>query len=441
MPHDINKNTQTGLGSNDISRVFLAFLNEIWSTDSNGGVRLASITETDDFLIDAFGRSRTSSPFTLFDSKQLVDNQPLLWDDQQISGAGTSSTYNTGRASTSIAVSANTAGHRVRQTYQWFNYQPSKSQMAFFTFVAGEKVNGITRRVGLFYQDNGIFFEIKNQLLSVGIRSKVSGTIVDTAIDQSRWNKDKLDGSGRSRASIDVTKSQIGFVDFEWLGVGIVRWGFVLDGKLVYCHAESHANELAAVYMSTPNLPIRYEIINDGTGTAANLEHICTAVLSEGGVQESGLPFAIDRGSTPLTTANDANIYPLLAWRLKSTHPFATIIPESMSLLCTSTAAFRWLLMLNPTVTGTAFSFSGVTNSSIEADVSRTNATTLSGGTLIKSGYAQSVTESAVVAQLPSKLRVGTSIAGVSDILVLAVQRLSGTSESFYASLSLRDIV
>ncbi len=49
--------------------------------------------------IDAFGRKRVSDVFTLFDSKQLYDNLPLLYDDQQVSGSGTTSVHNPAKAS------------------------------------------------------------------------------------------------------------------------------------------------------------------------------------------------------------------------------------------------------------------------------------------------------------------------------------------------------
>jgi len=57
----------------------------------------------------------------------------------------------------------------------------------------------------------------------------------------------------------------------------------VVDGVPTYLHQFNHANHSAGVYMTTPNLPIRYEISNDGTGAAAEMECICSSVMSEGG--------------------------------------------------------------------------------------------------------------------------------------------------------------
>ena len=110
--------------------------------------------------VDAFYRLRVSNPFTVSDSKQLLDYTGHVWDDVQASGAGTSSTHSTARASTTLGVSANTAGRRVRQTFRRFNYQSGKSQHYFSTFCFIDAASGITRRVGMFDNNNGIFFQL-----------------------------------------------------------------------------------------------------------------------------------------------------------------------------------------------------------------------------------------------------------------------------------------
>jgi hypothetical protein len=393
--------------------------------------------------LDAFGRLRISEPQTIFDSKQLNDSQPLFWDDAVLSGAGTSSTFNTNQSSTTIAVGVTTAGSRARQTFRSFNYQPGKSTQIFMTFVMGANAAGITRRVGQFSTNNGMYFELAGSTKNIVTRTYTSGSPVNTAVAQSSWNLDKLDGSGAaggnpSGYTLDLTKTQILCIDYEWLGVGSQRFGFVIDGKLIYVHQVNNANSLTLVYMQTPNLPLRYEITNDGSGAAAGLTHICATVIVEGGRDETGILKSVDRGTTALTTLNDSDLYPLIALRLKSTHLGATVVPKSMSLICTSTAAYRWAFLLNPTITGTALSFTGITNSPVEADVARTNATkvTAATGTQLTSGYGQASAEGALTVDLKSDLSMGSSIAGTADILVLAVQRLTGTTESFYAAVA-----
>jgi hypothetical protein len=166
--------------------------------------------------LDAFARVRMSSPETVFDSKQLSDKQPLFWDDQLISGSGGASTYNTNQASTTLSVANLTAAVRVRQTFRRFNYQPGKSQLFIQTGIFGTAATGIKRKIGLFDDKNGLFFDQLSTGMGVTIRTYTSGSAVDTRVAQAAWNIDKLTGPGASGINLDFSKSQIFFFDFEW---------------------------------------------------------------------------------------------------------------------------------------------------------------------------------------------------------------------------------
>ena len=165
---------------------------------------------------DAFGRLRTSHPETLFDSKQLFDNQPLFFDDSEVSGAGTTSVYSQDAARTRIGVANTTAGKRVRQTFQRFNYQPGKSQLVLMTGVVSDTGTGVISQMGLFDDDNGIFAEVNAGTLNFVIRSNVTGSPVDTTVAQSAFNGDRMDGTGTSGVTLDPSKTQILWFDYEW---------------------------------------------------------------------------------------------------------------------------------------------------------------------------------------------------------------------------------
>lgn len=392
-------------------------------------------TLTSETRLDAFGRKRVSNPEVVFDSKQIVDNQPLYWDDQQTSGSGTSSTYNTNQSSTTISVSNLTAGVRIRQTFRRFNYQPGRGQTIFMTGVLGNTSSGITTEIGYFDDKNGLFFRSQNGTTSIVVRTYTSGAAVETAIAQASWNLDTL-------AALDMTKTQIFVIDFQWLGVGRVRFGFNIDGVLTWVHQVLNANHLTTVFMSTPNLPLRYRIANDGTGPASSLIHICTAIISEGGNTFLGLSRVVSRNLNPLTTSNSGvAYYPLLAIRLKSTYQHATVTPFSFSIVCTSNSTFHWILVMNPTIVGTALSFVSLINSPIEFDNTTTNATTMTGGTIISSGYSNQGAASSPELNVNTvgDLKLGASIAGVSDVLALGISRFGSQAETYYASLNFRE--
>ena len=399
-------------------------------------LREQDIKFLDSANLDAFARLRISAPETIFDSKQLNDKQPLFWDDQLVSGSGGASTYNANQASTTLTVALNTAAVRVRQTFRRFNYQPGKSQLFIQTGIFGVAGTGIKRKAGLFDSKNGIFLDQQSDGMGVTLRTYTSGSAVDTRVLQASWNLDTLDGSGVSGINLDYTQCQIWFADFEWLGVGRVRIGFFIDGKPYYCHEFLNANNSTLVYMSTPNLPLRFEIENTGTGAAVGFTQICSTVISEGGLKKTGFPFAINRGDTPLQTNNNNSYYPVFAVRLNSSYLSSSITFTDMNLVCTSTAAFNYVLLLNPTIVGTALSFTQTTNSSLDTQVTTTNATTVTNGTVLHSGTAAQQNEASLSDNLKAEFSLGSNIAGTADIVVLAVQRITGTSESFYGSFN-----
>lgn len=403
-------------------------------------------------IADAFGRLRTAQPHTIFDSKQTNDNAPLIWDDAEKSGGGTGSTYNSNQASTTIDVSATTIGVRTRQTKMRFNYQPGKSQLIMMTGILGVGASGITQRIGIGDDDNGLFFECIEGIFQVNRRTKTSGSVVNNRTTQANYNIDKLEGFGPSRIKIDLSKTQIFWIDFEWLSVGRVRFGFVIDGKLTYFHEINHANDLTVAYMSTPNLPLRYEIENDGNGGAAGLTHICTTVISEGGIEEGGVlhyesTTSNRAGSTTHINANTADTaYALVGIKLKAGFKDITVRLSSKSIVAETSDDFEWLILLNPTIAGT-FTYADKTNSAVQtaignADSPSTNSIT-GLGTVLTGGYANASAVGggggSTTNELSNALHLGSTIAGVQDAIVLAVRPLTANAD-IHGGLSWREL-
>lgn len=386
---------------------------------------------------DAFGRQRVSNPEMIFNSKQIFDNQPLYWDDIQESGSGTGSTHSTSTASTTLTVSASTTGKRTRQTFMRFNYQPSKSQLIFITGIlkASGGGAGIITRMGYFDDNNGLFLECNAGTINLVRRTYTGGSASDNAIPQSSWNLDKMNGSGPSGITLDFTKTQIFMMDFEWLGVGRVRFGFNVAGVTYYVHELSAANSLTTVYMSTPNLPLRYQIINDGTGAASSINCICSAVISEGGREEVATNGYASTANTSVTaTKNVSNA--ILATRLKTGYLGATIDVLDLSLLTTSNDNYQWQLSMNPSgING--LTYSGINNSSLEYAIAP-NGTAISGGFVIAGGYAQAKTD-IQASSLKSLMKLGSSITGRKDVLVLSCLPLGASDSVVYGGMNFRE--
>jgi hypothetical protein len=247
---------------------------------------------------DAFGRLRVSNPLTLFDSSHRFDDNDL-WATATATGGA--AVFNSAQGLVDLNVTAASGSSVTRETIKVFAYQPGKSLLVMNTFVMSAAKTGLTQRIGYYGADNGFYLEQAGTAVSLVERSVVTGSLVNTPVLQSAWNGDKLDGTGPSGITLDLTKAQILWMDIEWLGVGSVRVGFIINGQFIVCHTFHHANIITSTYITTASLPLRYEIFNTaGTSGASTLKQICSTVISEGGYELRGAQQAI---STPITAA------------------------------------------------------------------------------------------------------------------------------------------
>lgn len=304
---------------------------------------------------DAFGRLRVSNPFGIFDSKQIASNDPYSYEEKLVGTA--TSTFQYDRSSTYLAIGTATGDRAVRQTSRYFPYVPGKSHQITCTGVFAAGKTNLSQYIGYGDDLNGLFFKLQGTTLGVVIRSSVSGSPVDTFVAQADWNIDKLDGTGASGVTIDIAKAQIFSIDFQWLGVGRIRFGVDIDGILIVVHEVLNANIISSVYIATPTLPVRYEIVNTGvTADASTLEQICCSVSSEGGYSVPGLEFSASTGITrnAVTTRE-----PILLIRLKSAFPVGEpnrriVRVTDYGATTTGNNAYIELVHLhNPTVTAT----------------------------------------------------------------------------------------
>lgn len=397
---------------------------------------------------DAFGRLRVSEPYTLFDSKQIVHGQNLIYDTV-ISGG--SSTYVQTGASTTLTVSGGNNSYVIRQTKPRFNYQTAKSILVLLTGVVPQELN-VIKRVGYFdsnttlpyNQYNGLYFEIGNDGLSVNIAK--NGVV--RKVLRNDWNIDKMDGTGVFKKTLDMSKSQIFVMDAEWLGVGRVRFGFNIDGLTYYVHEFLNANNIIGVYSQYLNLPIRYEIRSIGGN--GSLEQICASVASEGGLDPTGVYRTIKRDSS--IAINTGIFRPILAIRLKPDSIVGNVLLENLSILNTSKSDFFYNIKLYSgnnlvNIGGTPtqwdnITFTGLSNSFCEykTDFDTTyvvNESIDNGVPIIGSFVSTQV--SSTISTIKNTLNMGAKINGSRDVFVLEVKSLTA-NDTYYSSLTWREI-
>lgn len=332
---------------------------------------------------DAFGRLRVSNPYTLFDSQNKYYNQGQF--ATSVTGTG-ALTYNANSTTFNMAVTG--AGSVIRETTKTFIYQPGKSLFVLNTFCMAAPTAGLTQRVGYFNTNNGIFFEVVDSTVNMVIRSYSSGSIVENRVAQASWNGDNLTGAGGasnpSGIELNTEVDQIFWTDIEWLGVGSVRVGFVINGQYIVCHTFNHANIAGntTTYMGTAILPCRYEITS--TGPTATLRQICSTVISEGGYTMSGVPGGIGHtlGSS-IVLPNDLSFLPLISIRLKSTNPDAIVVPTDFTIVPVDQAVVKYQVYRQAVTSGGSWLSAGAT-SSVEYNLAPT---ALVSGTVSEVGF------------------------------------------------------
>jgi hypothetical protein len=353
----------------------------------NINVTVGDVTLANGPQLDSFGRLRTSSPFTLFDSSHRFDDNDL-WSTATATGG--TAVFNSNQGLVDLNVTAASGSSVARETIKVFSYQPGKSLLVLNTFVMSPAKSGLTQRVGYYGDENGFYLEQEDNTIAFVKRSLVSGSIVETPVTQNSWNGDKLDGTGPSGLTLDLTKAQILWMDLEWLGVGSVRVGFVINGQFIVCHTFNHANLITSTYITTASLPLRYEIFNTaGTTGASTFKQICSTVISEGGYELRGKQQSVGTPiTTPRTFAVAGTYVPIVGIRLKTTRLDAIVIITAISLIGLGNGKnYQWrVLNGGVSVSGGSWVSAG-TDSAVEYNLTGTSA---SGGRVLASGYVNS---------------------------------------------------
>lgn len=401
--------------------------------------------------LDAFGRLRVSSPNTVFDSQQEYGLDTLrVWDAAAngtyaaMSTAG--SVTNGGNAvgprnvdtrMTPVTVSTVNGEYSVLQSRQYVRYIPGKSHLVFIT---------------------GVFAPAAGFSASFVRRTSTSGSVVDTTVAQADWNLDKFDGTGKSRITLDFTKTQILVIQAQWLGVGRVTVGFDVDGQIYPAHEFLNANTIAVPYTQTFNLPVRLEARNTsatttvaragyfdhangiflqnsktaGSPPGGTLNFVCCSVQSEGGQDARGFPITANNGTTAVAVTTRRAV---LSIRPKATFNSLTNrahIELADFIISAATNNALYEIVLGGTLGGAPAWTSVGTNSVVEYDVA---GTTVTGGVSIISGYVlagagvtRGLSEGVVDIRNHFVLRQIDALAANQDALSITCTSLTGTS-------------
>lgn len=381
---------------------------------------LQRITFSDSAQLDAFGRLRTSEPATLFDSQSQYGASPLFWSSTTTAGATISNV--TQQSSLRLSTATFSSSSAVHETITYWRYQPSKSLLVLTTGILGPSATSITKRMGYFDEENGVFLESDSTGNNIVLRSTVTAsTNEERARIGYTVNGDPVNGNGQSHLSFDPTKSTIFWADFEWLGMGRVRTGLVDDGVFIPVHTFYNTQTKTTPYMTTANLPVRAEISasTTGVGSANSLLFTCCAVVSEGGFESSRGPI-LSQADSDGTALGSTVLKPILTIRPRATYSGVTnhgqVVPLSTTIMAISSPCYFELLY-----DGSLSSSSYIpvnANSIVEYDVS---SNTITGGVRVASGFV-----AAAGTGVNARPGLGASIAGS---LLLGHDKITGAGK------------
>jgi hypothetical protein len=387
-------------------------------------------------LTDAFGRLRTSTPFTLFDSQhRYVENDK--WST--VTANGGTSVHVPVESVMNMSVTSTTNSEVVRETRRVMAYQPGKSLLIMTTFAMATPVANLRQRVGYFSTTNGIYLENDGAYNWIVLRSASLNT--ELRIRQDAWNGDKFDGSGYSERTLDPSKTQIFWMDIEWLGVGDVRCGFVVNGKPVLAHTFHNDNVRTTTYMTTACLPLRYEIKNLGSASGT-MKQICSTVLSEGGYEEITKQWAATRTTAIASVSVATGWAPVVSIQLASGRTDGIVIPAQIHIVGTGNGIiYEFALIRNATISSGQWVTHSSSGGGVEYNVTSTS---MSGGAVEDSGIFASSNQSNALINIEIARRfeqqLGRDQSGTSDTITLAARHLAG-SGSVYGTLNWNSVV
>jgi len=416
----------------DIKTRFRALLNNLFK-----------VTFGDSASLDAFGRLRVSEITTQIDLKHFYDKQPLIVDEV-LNGTATA-TFNNGSSRVELATSAS-GDYAIMQTFQRFNYQSGKSQLIFTTFSNFGIESNIEKILGYYTSSTSAPYNtaydglmLWNDGADISFRSYRNGTETNNVI-QSNWNIDKLNGSGKSGITIDFNKGQILVIDFEYLGLGRVRMGFVIDGLIYYAHEFLNANNLSQVYMMSSNQPLRWEIRQTGAGSG-QFEYICATVGSEGAQNTTGKPRSDNSGNNDLQLSSNGITYAAFGMRLQADKIDATIDLVDIDYLAETNDRALIELRLNPTIGAGTFNYTDVADSSVQTSIgNQTVGTppTASGGTLLQTTHSLGNNRRDFL--IDGTIKLGASIDGTPTEIVVCITPLQAGLDA-YIGINWRELI
>lgn len=389
-------------------------------------------------ILSGFGSLKTTNQRALGVYESSADSYDDLFTIEEVSGG--LSTYVHTESSQVLSVTGASGSRVTRTTNRYHYYLPGSSNFINMTIACGDvgKV-GNKRRWGAFDDKDGVFFELDGTTLYAVIRSSTTGSIVDTRVAQANWNTDTVDGTGWSGHNLDITKINVWWIDYQWLGAGRVRFGiFEPNGARLVCHEFQNAGSFPIPYMRSGTLPLRTENLNTAaTGSSSEMREVCMAIYTEGTFED--YTFWRNADLEVFNKAVSSTDVPLMSVRSKTTingdHNPIQSYPESLTIYTTQPVMIT--LSQGTTLTGGTWSLVGA--GSLDADTAATVAT---GGRRFNTWYLDAGSHNIDMTPFfeVNDEAIQCQASGTAEIWTFTAKRLTASDATVSLNLGYREL-
>jgi hypothetical protein len=285
-------------------------------------------------IMAGFGQLKVQEDHPLGVYESSISNYSELFSTVMLGGG--QSIYDSAASSMRLVVDGANGSRAMRTTNRYHYYLPGSANFVKMTVgLSDNGKEGNVRRWGAFDDSDGVFFELDGTQLYAVIRSSTTGEITNTRVRIQDWTVDQLDGDSPSGHVLDLSKINVWWIDYQWLGAGRVRFGiFEPNGARLVCHEFYNAGSITLPYMRSGTLPLRTENLNTAaTGSTSELREVCLAMYTEGNYEDFAFwrCSAVDADLT--VTGADQHLFSLRPKTLlHGKHNGAVVYPETLNL-------------------------------------------------------------------------------------------------------------
>lgn len=269
-----------------------------------------------DLSLDAFGNANFSQTTIMKSHMFQYGSKPGDFED--ITDVGGSIVDDVSKSVIRLQTNTNINSRATRYSTTFLPYNPQEANFVCLAVGVGDQgKEGVVRRWGLFDGDDGLYFELDGVDLHFVIKSSVDGT--ETKIANNEFNGNRLLSDTFDIFKLDVSKMNLYWIDYQWQGVGAVRFGvYSPDGTRILMHTIRNSNRNNLPYIKSGVLNMALEQINTSNVVSPSEMRSSCMVATRNSDRINFIGNTYSYNTNDFIEINSTDPTPLLSIRLKN---------------------------------------------------------------------------------------------------------------------------